>query len=246
MRPYIVANWKMHGLLADLQEIAAIDQAAQRCDHVDVALALPATLLFSAADAVHMARIGGQDCHQKEQGAHTGCISAAMLVEAGASFSIVGHSERRADQAETSTQIAEKAQTLQSRGMGAILCIGEDLPTRESGGAEDFVCAQLDRSLTFDNGRIRSDNLTIAYEPIWAIGTGHVPEIAQITAMHDRLRAELVTLLGERGHTIRILYGGSVKASNAQSILALDNVNGALVGGAGLKAETFIPIIEAA
>ncbi|WP_438731534.1 triose-phosphate isomerase [Parasphingorhabdus sp. DH2-15] len=247
MRPFIVANWKMHGLKADMNEVKAIDSAAAKFDHIDVGIGLPATLIHLAAQNAGHAQIGAQDCHQAQQGAHTGCLSAAMLSEAGASFSIVGHSERRADQAETSRLIAQKARSLQNASMGAILCIGEDLATRQSGTALDFVAGQLVESLALaDDTSLSPERLTIAYEPIWAIGTGHVPELTDIAAMHSKLRSQLVSSFGPAGDAIRILYGGSVKASNAKDILALKNVNGALVGGASLKAESFVPIIAAA
>ncbi len=247
MRPYIVANWKMHGLMADINEVMAIDSAAAKFDHVDVGIGLPATLIHTASEQVKNSEIGAQDCHQAEQGAHTGCLSTAMLSEAGAAFSIIGHSERRADHAETSRLIAQKALTLQNASMGAILCIGEDLATRQSGAALDFVAGQLVESLALaDDTSLSPERLTIAYEPIWAIGTGHVPALTDIAAMHSKLRDQLMASFGPTGDAIRILYGGSVKASNAEDILALENVNGALVGGASLKAESFVPIIAAA
>lgn len=247
MRPYIVANWKMHGLKKDLPHIAAIDLAAAKNEHVDVAIAVPATLIQPASHIAAHAAIGAQDCHHAAQGAHTGCLSAAMLSEAGAGFAIIGHSERRADQAESNIMVAGKVIAAQSEHMGAILCVGEDLTTRQSGNALSHVSQQLLASLSPENDPKPSlDNLTIAYEPIWAIGTGHVPEIADIAAMHDCLRAQLITIFGDKAQGVRILYGGSVNADNAKTILAVQNVNGALVGGASLSDETFTPIIEAA
>ena len=247
MRPYIVANWKMHGLKQDLAQIEAIDLVAAKNNHVDVAIAVPATLIQPASQLAKQAAIGAQDCHHAAQGAHTGCLSAAMLLEAGADFSIIGHSERRADQAESNNMVAGKMLAAQGANMGAILCVGEDLATRQSGNALSYVANQLLASLSPENGKEPSlDRLTIAYEPIWAIGTGHVPEIADIAAMHDHLRAQLINMFGDKAQAVRILYGGSVKADNAQPILAIPNVNGALVGGASLTVEAFAPIIEAA
>lgn len=247
MRPYIVANWKMHGLKKDLPQIQAIDLVAAKNNHVNVAIAVPATLIQPASQIAKQSAIGAQDCHHTAEGAHTGCLSAAMLSEAGADFAIIGHSERRADQAESNNMIAGKMIAAQGANMGAILCVGEDLATRQSGNAQSYVANQLMASLGPENGHEPSlDKLTIAYEPIWAIGTGHVPEIADIAAMHDCLRDQLATIYGDRAQAIRILYGGSVKGDNAKAILAVQNVNGALVGGASLTVEAFAPIIEAA
>lgn len=245
MRPYIVANWKMHGLRQDLPQIEAIDAAAAKYNDIDVAIAVPATLIQPASQIVTHISIGAQDCHHAPKGAHTGCLSSAMLSEAGANFSIVGHSERRADQGETNIIVAGKIMAAQNDNMSAILCVGEDLATRQSGNALSYVSDQLMASLNAGNGKKpKVDGLTIAYEPIWAIGTGHVPEIADIEAMHDSLRAQLIAIFGEPAQTIRILYGGSVNGDNAKSILAVKNVNGALVGGASLTASSFCPIIE--
>lgn len=247
MRPYIVANWKMHGLKKDLPQIEAIDLVAAKNDHVDVAIAVPATLIQAASQIVKHAEIGAQDCHHTAQGAHTGCLSAAMLSEAGADFAIAGHSERRADQAESNNMVAGKMIAAQSENMGVILCVGEDLATRQAGNALSYVANQLLASLSPENDEQPSlDKLSIAYEPIWAIGTGHVPEISDIAAMHDGLRAQLISIFGEPAQAVRILYGGSVKADNAKAILSVQNVDGALVGGASLTVEAFEPIIEAA
>lgn len=240
-RHYIVGNWKMNGMVADLAQIEAIDNAAKVHGAVDVALCPPSTLIARAkAKAMHI-RIGAQDCHAKPSGAHTGCLSAAMLAEAGASFAIVGHSERRADQHETDDAVRGKSEALLAQGMGAILCVGEALETRDSGQAVPFVLEQLHGSLP-DN----SDGLTIAYEPVWAIGTGRIPELSDIAEMHQALHGALVRRFGDAGAAIRILYGGSVNGDNAVDILAIDHVGGALVGGASLTAAKFEPIIAAA
>ncbi|MEO1044950.1 MAG: triose-phosphate isomerase [Pseudomonadota bacterium] len=243
VRPYIIANWKMNGLMDALEEAWGIDGAAAQHDGVDVAICPPATLIAPLADMLDHANAGAQDCHHNDSGAHTGCLSAPMLCEAGARLVIVGHSERRQDQGETSTIIAAKARAAQKAGMEAILCVGEPLEVREAGEAEDYVCHQLAESLA---GDIDPQQLTIAYEPIWAIGTGRVAGEPEIAAMHAACRKQLVARFGDAGAAVRLLYGGSVKGENASQILAIDNVNGALVGGASLKAESFAPIIAAA
>ena len=240
-RHYIVGNWKMNGLAEDFAQIAAIDAAAQAHGHVDVALCPPVTLIAKAkADVAHIA-IGAQDCHSRPSGAHTGCLSAAMLAEAGASFSIVGHSERRADQHETAADVRGKAEALLGQGMGAILCVGEPLDVRDSGQAVSYVLEQLHGSLPDS-----PEGLTIAYEPVWAIGTGRIPELSDIAEMHDALNGALVRRFGDAAAALRILYGGSVNGDNAADILAIDHVGGALVGGASLTAAKFEPIIAAA
>ena len=242
LKKLVAGNWKMHGLSSDLAEIEAV--AARANDHpgVDVALCLPATLIERAARAVPGFAIGGQDVHQAEKGAHTGCISAHMLRDAGAVLTIVGHSERREAQGESDAEVKAKAEAALAGGLDVILCIGESLGVRESGQAVATVERQLDASLP----ETAADRLAIAYEPIWAIGTGKVPSTAEIAEMHAALRARLVAAYGEAGGQVRILYGGSVKASNAAEIFAVADVDGALVGGASLKAADFIPIVAAA
>ncbi len=240
---YIVGNWKMNGIAADVAVLQAIAQAADAHPHVDIGICPPATLIAGFAAHAGQVQIGAQDCHAKASGAHTGNLSAAMLQEAGASYAIVGHSERRADQGETDADVAAKAEALHAAGMGAILCVGETLEERDSGNAIAIVTAQLAASLP---ASASSDWLAVAYEPVWAIGTGRVPVSDDIAAMHAALRATLVEKLGEAGKGVRILYGGSVNPGNATEILAIPDVGGALVGGASLKAETFVPIIAAA
>ncbi len=241
-KKYIVGNWKMNGLAEDLLQIGEINAFCGRNDSVDSAICPPATLISGAAHVNTDITIGAQDVHHNETGAHTGCLSAAMLKEAGARFSIVGHSERRADQGETDALVAAKAKALNAAGMGAILCVGETLETRDAGNAIDFVTAQLLASLPEGAS---SDWLTIAYEPVWAIGTGRVPQSTDIADMHAALRAALADRIGSDGDNMRILYGGSVNGGNASEILMLDNVDGALVGGASLTADKFLPILEA-
>jgi triosephosphate isomerase len=205
---------------------------------------VPAILIERAARAVPGFAIGGQDVHYAEKGAHTGCESAVMLLDAGASLTIVGHSERREAQRETDQLVKEKAQAALAAGLGVILCIGESLDVREQGAAVQTVLAQLDGSLPDSIGG--EAELAIAYEPIWAIGTGKVPTVSEITEMHAAIRRRLDDRFGADGRKVRILYGGSVKPSNAAEIFSIADVNGALVGGASLKAADFIPIVAAA
>ncbi len=234
----------MHGLDGDLAEIERIGAAARGFDALDVALCLPATLIERAVRAVPGLKIGGQDIHQAKKGAHTGCISAAMLRDAGATLTIVGHSERREAQHERDEDIRAKAEAGLSAGLGVILCVGESLDVREAGEAVAAVDRQLAASLPRDLGEVA--DLSIAYEPIWAIGTGKVPSTGDIGEMHKALRKRLIVAYGERGRDIRLLYGGSVKASNAAEIFAVKDVDGALVGGASLRAQDFLPIVKAA
>jgi triosephosphate isomerase len=244
LRKLVAGNWKMHGVSADLAEIAAIAEASRQYPGVDVALCVPAILIERAARAVPGFAIGGQDVHHAEKGAHTGCTSAEMLLDAGARLTIVGHSERRDAQRESDDEVKAKAEAATSCGLDVILCVGESLEVREQGAAVSTVLAQLDGSLP---ERSASDaSLAIAYEPVWAIGTGKVPTTAEIAEMHAAIRAKLVERYGDGGGAMRILYGGSVKASNAAEIFAVDDVDGALVGGASLKASDFMPIVEAA
>ena len=243
-RPLIAGNWKMNGTAAALGEVASIARAAATHAGVDVALCLPATLIARAIVAAPGFAIGGQDVHAQASGAHTGCISAAMLLDAGASLTIVGHSERRHDQHETDADIRAKAASALAAGLGLILCVGESDAVRTSGNAVAHVSAQLDASLP--DAPSDPSRLSIAYEPIWAIGTGKVASVADIQEMHAALRQRLVAAYGEAGQAMRLLYGGSVKANNAAQIFAVPDVDGALVGGASLGAGDFVPIIEAA
>ena len=239
----VAGNWKMHGAAADLGEVTSISLAAETAG-ADVALCLPATLIERAVRAATGFAIGGQDVHQAEKGAHTGCISAAMLLDAGARLTIVGHSERREAQKETDADIRAKAETALSAGLAVILCVGESDQVREAGRAVETVSAQLDASLP--RAIADPEKFSVAYEPIWAIGTGKVPSVGDIGEMHSALRGRLKAAFGEAGDRVRILYGGSVKPSNAAEIFAVPDVDGALVGGASLKSADFLPIVEAA
>lgn len=244
LRKLVAGNWKMHGLSADLVEIEAIASAARDFPEVDVALCVPAILIERAARAVPGFPIGGQDVHQAKLGAHTGGISARMLLDAGAKLTIVGHSERREAQRESDREIKAKCETAIECGLAVILCVGEILEVREQGAAVATVLEQLDGSLP---EKISAHpELAVAYEPIWAIGTGKVPNDAEIGEMHAAIRDRLVHRYGDDGERVRILYGGSVKSSNAREIFAVSNVDGALVGGASLKAADFMPIVAAA
>jgi triosephosphate isomerase (TIM) len=244
LKKLVVGNWKMHGLSSDLEEIRSIAGQAQAYPAVNVALCIPAILVERAARAVPGFAIGGQDVHHAEKGAHTGCTSAMMLIDAGASLTIVGHSERRDAQRETDAEVKAKTESALSAGLDTILCVGESLEVRQSGCAIDTVTAQLDGS--FPTSLEGNAELAIAYEPIWAIGTGKIPTTSAIAEMHAVIRAKLDERCGYRGAQVRILYGGSVKASNAEEIFGVANVDGALVGGASLKAADFIPIVAAA
>jgi triosephosphate isomerase len=231
-RKLVAGNWKMHGSLAALAELDAIAAAADGRE-VDVAICPPFTLIAPAVARGGIA-IGAQDCHPASKGAHTGCVSAAMLIEAGATLCIVGHSERRADNHETDAEVKAKAEAVIGAGMTAIVCVGETIEQRQSGTAIAVVEGQLAGSLPATR-----DSLVVAYEPVWAIGTGLTPSAADVAEMHAAIRAIV-------GPDVRILYGGSVKPSNAAELLHVANVDGALVGGASLTAADFVPIILAA
>ncbi len=240
----------MHGLLEDRKEIESLAEKLQQegKPDCDIVLCLPFTLLFPVIKYVADTPItlGAQDCHWDELGAHTGDISAAMIREAGCDYVIVGHSERRSGHGahgERSQVISQKAKSALAHGMMPIICIGESLDEREAGKAKTQVLDQLKKSLPRE---VPGDKVLIAYEPIWAIGTGVTATPAEIGEMHDIIRQALGENLGPQGEKVRILYGGSVKPGNAREILGINNVNGALVGGASLKAEDFYGIIKAA
>jgi len=230
-------NWKMHGLAADLAEARALAAAFPE-PSVEVLLCPPATLIARMAVTLGGSglRVGGQDCHAEETGAHTGDVSAAMLADAGASHVILGHSERRADHGETSAQVAAKVGAAWHAGLTAIVCLGETEEERASGRTLDVVAAQLAQSLP---AGATGENTVVAYEPVWAIGSGRTPSEDEIAEVHAFLREQLP----DRG--IRLLYGGSVKAANAEAVFAVPGVDGALVGGASLKAADFGAIISA-
>lgn len=243
-RMYVVGNWKMHGLSSDIAEIGAIAEAARAFPGVDTALCIPAILIERAVRADPGIPIGAQDVHFAEKGAHTGCISAAMLRDAGADLVIVGHSERREGQRETDEEVRAKAEAALAAGLSVILCVGESLEVRESGAAVSTVEEQLRRSIP--QKLDAADRFAIAYEPIWAIGTGRLPSNDDITEIHEAIRGQLETAYGPSGDPVRVLYGGSVKASNAAGIFSVRSVDGALVGGASLTSADFIPIVAAA
>ena len=243
MKKLAAGNWKMNGTTAALDEMRAL-LAAHPAPACEMLLCPPATLIAQAAyhttgKALH---IGGQDCHAKASGAHTGDVSAAMLKDAGASHVILGHSERRADHAETNAQVKAKAEAALAADLIAIVCLGETEAQRDAGETLALCGNQLHGSIP---AGATAANVVIAYEPVWAIGTGRTPTLDQIAEVHAFLRAELVKALGEDGQGVRILYGGSVKPSNAAEIFAVKDVDGALVGGASLKAVDFGAIVAA-
>jgi triosephosphate isomerase len=241
----IVGNWKMNGLGNDLAELKAVVAGIGGKTTPTVGICPPATLITQAvAIAVSSpVLIGGQDCHPKASGAHTGDISAEMLADAGAKLVIVGHSERRADHGETDALVRAKAEAAWRAGLKAILCVGETRAEREAGQALPVIATQLADSVP---DRAMPGNLAVAYEPVWAIATGLVAKPDDIAEAHAHIRAALVKRFGAAGSEIAILYGGSVKPDNARTILPLDAVDGALVGGASLKAADFLAIIAAA
>lgn len=243
-RPYIVGNWKMNGTRASLVEARAIDRGAERLMKAEVAIAPPFTLINAARKEASLIAVGAQDCHVAESGAHTGDVSAVMLKDAGADFVIVGHSERRADHGETDAQVQAKAVAALSAGLTVIVCVGETEAQRDAGEAVDVVASQLVGSLPASAEL--AERITVAYEPVWAIGTGRIPSLEDIATMHAAIRERLLALYGEAGRVVRILYGGSVKPENASEILGVAEVGGALVGGASLTAESFLGIVVAA
>ena len=243
-RPYIVGNWKMHGTRAMLSEARAVDRAAERLMKVEVAIAPPFTLIHATRKEASLIGVGAQDCHAAEGGAHTGDVSAAMVKDAGAGFVILGHSERRADHGETDADVRAKAESALAVGLNLIICVGETEAERDAGTAEAVVARQLEGSLPQADGA--AGKVTVAYEPVWAIGTGRTPTVEDIGAMHRAIRAKLVSIYGDDGAAVRILYGGSVKPDNAGELLTADAVGGALVGGASLTAESFLGIVAAA
>ncbi len=240
--PLVAGNWKMNGLSASLDELAMIAAGIDRGEagRATCAICPPTTLIERAARrAGSRLRIGGQDCAPKQSGAHTGDVSAEMLKDAGASLVIVGHSERRADHGETDALVQAKARAAIMAGLTAIICIGETRAERDVGRALDVVGAQLEGSLPPDAS---AETMVVAYEPVWAIGTGVVPTLEDIEAMHAFIRQRLAELLPEDGIAVRILYGGSCKPDNAAMLMGVDNVDGALIGGASLTAKDFLAI----
>ena len=246
VRPLVAGNWKMNGLSASLGELKAMRTAVDEggAGTAEVAICPPATLLAQAVYHVKGGKIaiGAQDCHAAVSGAHTGDISAVMIKDAGAAYVIVGHSERRADHAETDAQVKAKAEAALTAGLSVIVCVGETRAEREAGDAVPVVTGQLRGSLPPAG---TPATLVVAYEPIWAIGTGLTPTANDVAEMHAAIRALLGELYGEAGGKLRILYGGSVKPTNAKELLGLANVDGALVGGASLKAADLLAIASA-
>jgi triosephosphate isomerase (TIM) len=245
IRPLIAGNWKMNGLKASRSEFEAmLAGSAEVAANADLLVCPPATLLAAFADKAKGTKavaVGAQDCHTKPSGAHTGDISAEMLADAGASAIIVGHSERRADHGETDAIVHQKAEAVWRAGLTAIVCIGETQSQRDAGQTLDICGGQLQRSLPAAS---KAANLVVAYEPVWAIGTGLTPTAEDVEQVHKFIRDLLVQRFKEEGARMRILYGGSVKPSNAAELMAVANVNGALVGGASLKAADFLAIAK--
>ncbi|MEM6475950.1 MAG: triose-phosphate isomerase [Pseudomonadota bacterium] len=244
-RPLIVGNWKMHGTRAMLSDARAMDRAAQRHMKVEVAIAPPFTLIHPVHREAEQIGVGAQDCHHEAEGAHTGAISAAMIADAGAKFVILGHSERREEFGETNALVRAKAEAAIAAGLRVIMCCGESAKVRESGRAAATVKKQLKASLP-EPGEALGDageKLTVAYEPIWAIGSGNAATVEDIEEMHAVIRELLNELYGEeQSAEIRIIYGGSVKPENAAEILGAADVGGALVGGASLSVDSFMGI----
>lgn len=248
--PIIAGNWKMNGVYAALTELAALgaslaqDSAESGARRAIVLICPPATLLAAASTLCAATGIvtGGQDCHPGKSGPHTGDISAGMLADAGAQYVIVGHSERRTDHGETDALVRAKAEAAVAAGLKPIICVGETAAQRDSGEAETVVESQLAGSIPDSDA---AQPFVVAYEPVWAIGTGRTPTSAEIAQMHARIRAVLVARFAQVGAGVNILYGGSLKPANAREILAIEHVNGGLVGGASLLAKDFSAIISA-
>jgi len=244
-RPLVAGNWKMNGLRGSIAELTRMIQGAgDVASKTDLMVCPPATLVMAFAEAARGSAIaiGGQDCHAKPSGAHTGDVAAEMLADLGATAVIVGHSERRTDHHETDVQVRAKAEAAWRAGLTAIVCVGETKDERGAGRALAVVGTQLAGSVPdgADGGK-----LVIAYEPVWAIGTGLTPTVADVAQVHGIIREALTARFAGEGSRIRILYGGSVKPANAKELMAVDNVDGALVGGASLKAEEFLGIAKA-
>ena len=240
IRPLIAGNWKMNGSLGEFEAMLA--GASEVADKADLLVCPPATLIAAFAEKAGGSKavaVGAQDCHPEPFGAHTGDISAEMLADAGASAIIVGHSERRADHAETDVLVRQKTEAVWRAGLTAIVCIGETQRQRDAGHTPDICRGQLNVSLP---DGARADNLVVAYEPVWAIGTGLTPTAEDVEQIHQFIRKLLTARFNQEGVRVRILYGGSVKPSNASELMAVANVNGALVGGASLKAADFLAI----
>ena len=241
-RKLAAGNWKMNGVKASLDEIRTLS-ASHADSEIDILICPPSTLIAQAAEIEGNISIGGQDCHANTSGAHTGDISAEMLKDAGANCVILGHSERRTDHGETNAQVHEKTLAAWKAGLIAVICIGETLEQRENGETNQVLAKQLAGSMP--DGALTS-NTVVAYEPVWAIGTGKIPSFEEISQAHSFIRGFVASHQEtSEAHGMSLLYGGSVKPDNASEIFALNNVDGALVGGASLKAEDFSRIISA-
>src|ERR1700761_5284809 len=243
IRPLIAGNWKMNGLKAAMTELEAMLAAASGvAAKADLLVCPPATLVAAFAAKARGAKafaVGAQDCHPKASGAHTGDLSAEMFADAGATAIIVGHSERRADHGESDALVRQKTEAVWRAGLTAIVCIGETREQRDAGKTLDICGGQLEGSLPEGS---TAANLVVAYEPVWAIGTGLTPTPQDVEQVHKFIRDALTSRFKAEGSKMRILYGGSVKPSNAAEVVAVPNVNGALVGGASLKASDFLAI----
>ncbi|MDZ5697748.1 triose-phosphate isomerase [Chelativorans sp. M5D2P16] len=246
IRPLIAGNWKMHGTGASLGELKVIGEGFSSAAGADIEglICVPATLLSRARETLDGTPVfvGGQDCHAEESGAHTGDIAAEMLADCGASHVIVGHSERRTDHGESDAEVAAKAKAAWRAGLVAIVCVGETRQQRESGETLAILSRQIAGSLP---AGATAENTVVAYEPVWAIGTGLTPTSEDVAEAHAHLRAELGRAIGAQSAGVRILYGGSVKPANARELLSVSNVDGALIGGASLKAADYLGICEA-
>jgi triosephosphate isomerase len=246
IRPLVAGNWKMNGLSSSLGELTLIGQGFMKGldAEADALICVPATLLARAAGVLSDTPVmaGGEDCHFNASGAHTGDISAEMLKDAGASHVIVGHSERRADHGETDSLVAQKAEAGWRAGLVSIICVGETIEERDAGRTLDVLSTQIDGSVP---AAAKPENTVVAYEPVWAIGTGLTPTADDVAKAHAHIRARLAEKLGAGSDKMRLLYGGSVKPANALELLSVANVDGALIGGASLKAADFLGIAEA-
>ncbi|MFZ4685857.1 MAG: triose-phosphate isomerase [Hyphomonadaceae bacterium] len=243
-RKLVAGNWKMNGLRSALREVQAMAAGVHGLGRVDLVICPPATLASSVGEALLGSPIalGGQDCHAKPNGAFTGDVSAEMWADLGARFVIVGHSERRQYDAETDAIVAAKAAAACRAGLSPIICVGESLAERDAGDTLSVIAGQLARSIPDEAGR---PDTVIAYEPVWAIGTGRTPTLAQVEEVHQAICRALDARFGAAGRQIRVLYGGSVKPDNAAQLMAVPGVDGALVGGASLKAADFLAIAQA-
>ena len=243
-RKLIAGNWKMNMLAAEGLDLArGVAELLSKDGGISTELLIcpPATLIAPIAQAIKNSGIavGGQDCHAQESGAHTGDLGAEMLRDAGASYVILGHSERRQDHGETDAQVRAKLTAAHRAGLIAIICIGETLEQRDAGQTLAVLSSQIEGSLGGAVDGLTAVNMAIAYEPVWAIGTGHIPTLAQIVEAHTHIRLYLGSLIGDQANDVRLLYGGSMKPSNAAELLILDNVDGGLIGGASLRADDF-------